>query len=110
MASFGLTEEQAREQGLDITVGKVQYGAVGAGTVYGDRTGVIKIVGDKQYGELVGGHIVGAKATELIQELVNAKLLEGGYPEVARIIHGHPTLSEGVMEAARAADGWLIHG
>jgi dihydrolipoamide dehydrogenase len=110
VASFGLTEEQAKEQGLDITVGKVQYGAVGAGTVYGDRTGVIKIIGDKQYGELVGGHIVGAKATELIQELVNAKLLEGGYPEVARIIHGHPTLSEGVMEAARAADGWLIHG
>jgi dihydrolipoamide dehydrogenase len=110
VASFGLTEEQAREQGLDITVGKVQYGAVGAGTVYGDRTGVIKIIGDKQYGELVGGHIVGAKATELIQELVNAKLLEGGYPEVARIIHGHPTLSVGVMEAARAADGWLIHG
>jgi dihydrolipoamide dehydrogenase len=110
VASFGLTEEQAREQGLDITIGKVQYGAVGAGTVYGDRTGVIKIIGDKQYGELVGGHIVGAKATELIQELVNAKLLEGGYPEVARIIHGHPTLSEGVMEAARAADGWLIHG
>ena len=61
-------------------------------------------------GELLGGHIVGAKATELIQELVNAKALEGGYPEVARIIHGHPTLSEGVMEAARAADGWLIHG
>jgi dihydrolipoamide dehydrogenase len=110
VASFGLTEEQAREQGLDVTVGKVQYGAVGAGTVYGDRGGVIKIVGDKRYGELVGGHIVGAKATELIQELVNAKLLEGGYPEVARIIHGHPTLSEGVMEAARAADGWLIHG
>src|SRR5262249_20191551 len=98
VASFGLTEEQAREKGIDVAVGKVQYGAVGAGTVYGDRAGVIKIVGDKRYGELVGGHIVGAKATELIQELVNAKLLEGGYPEVARIIHGHPTLSEGVME------------
>jgi dihydrolipoamide dehydrogenase len=110
VGSFGLTEEQAREQGYDVTVGKVQYGAVGAGTVYGDRTGVIKIVGDKKYGEMIGGHIVGTRATELIQELVNAKLLEGGYPEVARIIHGHPTLSEGVMEAARAADGWLIHG
>jgi dihydrolipoamide dehydrogenase len=110
VASFGLTEEQAREQGMDVVVGKVQYGAVGAGTVYGDRGGVIKIIGDKKYGELVGGHIVGAKATELIQELVNAKALEGGYSEVARIIHGHPTLSEGVMEAARAADGWLIHG
>jgi dihydrolipoamide dehydrogenase len=110
VASFGLTEEQAREAGHDVTVGKLQYGAVGAGTVYGDRQGLIKIVGDTRYGELLGGHIVGSKATELIQELVNAKLLEGGYPEVARIIHGHPTLSEGVMEAARAADGWLIHG
>jgi dihydrolipoamide dehydrogenase len=110
VASFGLTEAQAREAGHDVTVGKVQYGAVGAGTVYGDRTGLIKIVGDKRYGELLGAHICGAKATELIQELVNAKLLEGGYPEVARMIHGHPTLSEGVMEAARAADGWLIHG
>ncbi len=110
VASFGLTEEQARAQGYDVVVGKVQYGAVGAGTVYGDRQGLVKIVGDKQFGELLGGHIVGAKATELIQELVNAKVLEGGYPEVARIIHGHPTLSEALMEAARAADGWLIHG
>jgi dihydrolipoamide dehydrogenase len=110
VASFGLTEEQAREQGHDVVVGKVQYGAVGAGTVYGDRTGLVKLVGETKYGELLGGHIVGAKATEMIQELVNARSLEGGYPEVARIIHGHPTLSEAVMEAGRAADGWLIHG
>ena len=55
VASFGLTEEQAREQGMDVVVGKVQYGAVGAGTVYGDRGGLIKIIGDKKYGELVGG-------------------------------------------------------
>jgi dihydrolipoamide dehydrogenase len=110
VASFGLTEEQARENGNDVTVGKLQYGAVGAGTVYGDRTGLVKVVGDKHYGELLGGHIIGAKATELIQELVNIKVLEGGYPELGRIIHGHPTLSEAVMEAGRAADGWLIHG
>ena len=110
VASFGLTEAQAREQGYDVTVGKVQYGAVGAGTVYGDRTGLVKIVGDKQYGELLGGHIVGTRATELIQELVNVRALEGGYAEIGRIIHGHPTLSEAVMEAGRAADGWLIHG
>ncbi len=110
VASFGLTEAQAREAGHDVVVGKVQYGAVGAGTVYGDRTGLVKIVGEKRYGELLGGHIIGAKATELIQELVNARALEGGYPEVARLIHGHPTMSEAVMEAARAADGWLIHG
>jgi dihydrolipoamide dehydrogenase len=110
VASFGLTEAQAKEAGYAVVVGKVPYGAVGAGTVHGDRTGFVKIIGDRKYGELLGGHIVGAKATELIQELVNAKMLEGGYIEVARIIHGHPTLSEAVMEAARAADGWLIHG
>ncbi len=110
VASFGLTEAQAREQGYDVVVGKVPYGAVGAGTVYGDRTGLVKIVGEKRYGELLGGHIIGAKATELIQELVNARALEGGYPEIARLIHGHPTMAEAVMEAARAADGWLIHG
>ena len=91
-------------------VGKVPYGAVGGGTVYGDRTGMIKIVGESRYGELLGAHIVGSRSTELIQELVNVRVLEGGYPELARIIHGHPTLSEVVMEAARAADGWLIHG
>jgi dihydrolipoamide dehydrogenase len=110
VGSFGLTEQQAREQGMDVTVGKVNYGAVGAGAVYGDRGGMIKVIGDTQYGELVGGHIVGTRATELIQELVNARALEGGFSEVARIVHGHPTLSEAVMEAARAADGWLIHG
>ncbi len=110
VASFGLTEDQARQQDHDVVVGKVPYGAVGAGTVYGDRTGLVKIVGDRRYGELLGGHIVGAAATVLIQELVNVKALEGGFPEVARMVHGHPTLSEAVMEAARAADGWLVHG
>lgn len=110
IASFGLTEQQAKDAGHDVVVGKLQYGAVGAGTVYGDRTGLVKIVGETKYGELLGGHIIGAKATELIQELVNVRALEGGYAEVARMVHGHPTLSEAVMEAARAADGWLIHG
>jgi dihydrolipoamide dehydrogenase len=110
VGSFGLTEAQAREQGYDVVIGKVPYGAVGGGTVYGDRTGLVKLVGESKYGELLGGHIVGARATELIQELVNVRALEGGYAEVARTIHGHPTLSEAVMEAGRAADGWLIHG
>ncbi|MGD0981322.1 MAG: dihydrolipoyl dehydrogenase [Solirubrobacteraceae bacterium] len=110
VGSFGLTEAQARERGFDVVVGKVPYGAVGAGTVYGDRTGLVKVVGERRYGELLGGHIVGTRATELIQELVNVRSLEGGFSEVARIVHGHPTLSEAVMEAARDADGWLIHG
>jgi dihydrolipoamide dehydrogenase len=110
VGSFGLTEAQAREQGYDVVVGKVPYGAVGGGTVYGDRSGLVKLVGESKYGELLGGHIVGSRATELIQELVNVRALEGGFSEVARIVHGHPTLSEAVMEAGRAADGWLIHG
>ena len=110
VGSFGLTEAQAREQGYDVVVGKVPYGAVGGGTVYGDRTGLVKVVGESKYGELLGGHIVGSRATELIQELVNIRALEGGFAELGRIVHGHPTLSEAVMEAGRAADGWLIHG
>jgi dihydrolipoamide dehydrogenase len=110
VASFGMTEKEAKEAGHDVVVGKVPLGAVGAPIVYGDRTGIIKIVGDKKYGELLGGHIVSVKAADLIQELVNARDLEGGFPEVARIVHGHPTFAEAVMEAARAADGWLIHG
>ncbi len=110
VASFGLTEQQAKDAGHDVVVGKVPYGAVGGGTTYGDRTGLVKIVGETKYGELLGGHIIGSKSTEMIQELVNVRSLEGGYAEVARMVHGHPTLSEAVMEAARAADGWLIHG
>jgi dihydrolipoamide dehydrogenase len=110
VASFGLTEKQAREAGHDVVIGKIPMGAVGAGTVYGDRGGQIKIIGDKQYGELLGAHIVGVKAADMIQELVVARDLEGGYPEVARSVHAHPTFSEAVMEAARATDGWLIHG
>jgi dihydrolipoamide dehydrogenase len=110
VGSFGLTEAQAREQGYDVVIGKVPYGAVGGGIVYGDRSGLVKVVGESKYGELLGAHIVGSRATELIQELVNVRALEGGFAELARVIHGHPTLSEAVMEAGRAADGWLIHG
>jgi dihydrolipoamide dehydrogenase len=110
VASFGMTEAEAKDAGYDITVGKVPMGAVGAPTVYGDRGGMVKIIGDKKYGELLGGHIVSAKAADLIQELVVARDLEGGYTEIAHTIHPHPAFAEAVMEAARAADGWLIHG
>jgi dihydrolipoyl dehydrogenase len=110
VASFGLTEKEAREAGHDVVVGKVPMGAVGGPTVYGDRGGLIKIVGDAKYGELLGGHIVSVKAADLIEELVVAHDLEGGYAEVARTIHAHPSFAEAVMEAARATDGWLIHG
>src|SRR5215208_4809128 len=110
VASFGLTEKAAKEAGYDVVVGKVPMGAVGAPTVYGDRNGLVKIVGDKKYGELLGGHICSVKAADLIQELVNAHELEGGFHEVARTVHPHPAFAETVMEAARATDGWLIHG
>jgi dihydrolipoamide dehydrogenase len=110
VASFGMTEKEARDAGHDVVVGKVPIASVGAPTVYGERTGMIKVVGEKKYGELLGGHIVSSRAAELIQELVAAKELEGGFHEVARTVHAHPTFSEAVMEAARAADGWLIHG
>jgi dihydrolipoamide dehydrogenase len=109
VASFGLTEAQAKEQGLDVKVGKFQLGGVGAGTVYDDRAGIVKIIGDTKYGEIVGAHIVGNVACDMISELVNARELEGGYQDVARIIHPHPTISEAVPEAARAVDGWAIH-
>jgi dihydrolipoamide dehydrogenase len=110
VASFGMTEKQARDAGYDVVVGKVPMGAVGAPTVYGERTGMIKVVGDSRYGEILGAHMVGAKATDLIAELVVAHDLEGGFAEVARVVHAHPTFSEATMEAARATDGWLIHG
>lgn len=110
VASFGMTEAEARAAGHDVVVGKVPIGAVGAPTVYGDRAGLVKIVGDRRYGELLGAHVVSAKAAELIEELVVARELEGGYPELAKIVHPHPVFAEAVAEAARAADGWLIHG
>ena len=110
MSSFGLTENQARDQGYDVVVGMFPMAAVGAPTVYGERYGMIKFVGDRRYGGLLGGHMVGARASDMIAELVAAHALEGGFAEVARTIHPHPTFSEATMEAARATDGWLIHG
>jgi dihydrolipoamide dehydrogenase len=110
VASFGLTEAEARERGNDVVVGRFPYGGVGAPIVYGDRRGLVKVVGDSRYGELLGASVVGARATELIEELVVAKQLEAGFEEIARTIHPHPTFSEAIMEANRAASGWVIHG
>jgi dihydrolipoyl dehydrogenase len=110
VASFGLTEAEAVAEGsYDVVVGRFPMGGVGAATVYGDRKGMVKLVGDRKYGEILGAHVVGVRATEMIAELVVARDLEGGYAEVARSVHPHPTFSEAVMEAARAADGWVIH-
>jgi dihydrolipoamide dehydrogenase len=109
VASFGITEQEAKDKGLEVKVGKFQLGGVGAGTVYDDRAGIVKIIGDPTYGEIIGAHVVGNVACDMISELVNVRELEGGYQDLARIIHPHPTISEAVPEAARAVDGWAFH-
>ena len=109
VASVGMTEEQAKETGRQIKVGKFKLGGAGASVVYDDRAGLVKIVGDPEYGEILGAHIVGNIACDMIGEFVDVIALEGGYPELERIIHPHPTMSEAVLDAARAVDGWAIH-
>ncbi len=109
VASVGLTEAQAKEAGHEIKVGRFKLGGVGAGTVYDDRDGIVKIVADAKYGEILGAHVVGNRACDMIAELVDTMALEGGYQELARIVHAHPTISEAVLDAARAVDGWATH-
>jgi dihydrolipoamide dehydrogenase len=109
VASVGLTEAQAKEAGHDIKVGRFKLGGVGAAAVYDDRDGLVKIVADAEYGEILGAHVVGNRACDMISELVDTMALEGGYQELARIVHPHPTISEAVLDAARAVDGWAIH-
>ncbi len=109
VASVGLTEAAAKEAGHDVKVGKQKISGEGAGTVYDDKDGIVKLVVDAKYGEVLGAHIVGNRACDMIAELVAAMALEGGYQELARIVHPHPTVSEAVLDAARAVDGWAIH-
>jgi dihydrolipoamide dehydrogenase len=109
VASVGLTEAAAKEAGNDVKVGKFKLGGVGGATVYDDKEGLVKIVADAKYGEILGVHIVGNRACDMIAELVATMALEGGYQELARIVHPHPTISEAIFEAARAVDGWATH-
>ncbi|HET8947366.1 MAG TPA: dihydrolipoyl dehydrogenase [Candidatus Polarisedimenticolia bacterium] len=109
VASVGLTEAQAKEAGHEVKVGKMKLGGVGASVVYDDRDGIVKLVADGRYGEILGAHIVGNRACDMIAELVATKALEGGYQELARIVHPHPTISEAILDAARAVDGWATH-
>jgi dihydrolipoamide dehydrogenase len=109
VGSVGLTEAQAKEEGHDVKVGRFKLGGAGASAVYDDRDGLVKIVADSKYGEILGAHVVGNIACDMIPELVNTMALEGGYQELARIIHPHPTMSEAILDAARAVDGWATH-
>lgn len=109
VASVGLTEEQAREQGHDIQIGVFPFSANGRALTAGESEGFVKVIRDKKYSEVLGAHIVGPHATELIAEFVVGRHLETTVEEMDRAMHPHPTLSEAVGEAALAALGRALH-
>ena len=109
LASVGLTEDKAKESGREIKVGRFPFRPLGKAVAIGETEGMVKLVFDAQYGELLGGHILGSEATELIGELVVAKRLETTGVRLFHSVHAHPTLSEAIMEAAAAAYGEAIN-
>jgi dihydrolipoamide dehydrogenase len=109
VASVGLTEAKARDAGHDVVVGKFPFVALGRAQTYGNTDGLVKIVADRKYGEVLGVHIIGPSASDLIPEGVLALQLEATLEDVANTIHAHPTLGEGTMEAAMVALGLPVH-
>ncbi|HYO16015.1 MAG TPA: dihydrolipoyl dehydrogenase [Thermoanaerobaculia bacterium] len=109
VASVGLTEAKARERGYDVQTGKFPFSALGKARIIGKTEGFVKVVRDKKYDEVLGVHIIGAHATDMIAEACVALQMEGTDEELLRTMHAHPTLSEAVMEAAHMAHGQAIH-
>lgn len=109
IASVGLTEEKAKEEGYDVKIGRFSFQAVGKALVYGETDGFVKIVADAKTDDLLGVHIIGPHATDMISEAGLARVLDAAPWEVAMSIHPHPTLSEAIGEAALAVDGLEIH-
>ena len=109
IASVGLTEKQAKEQGYDIKVGKFPFSASGKASAAGTKDGFVKVIFDAKYGEWLGCHMIGAGVTDMIAEAVLGRKLETTGHEVLKAIHPHPTMSEAVMEAVAAAYGEVIH-
>lgn len=109
VGSVGLSEEEAEAQGLEFEVGKFPWVGNGRAVASGDTDGFIKVIRDKEYSEILGAHIVGPHATELIAEFVIGRHLESTVEELEKAMHPHPTLSEGVAEGALAALGRAIH-
>jgi dihydrolipoamide dehydrogenase len=109
VASFGLTEAQARERGHEVKVGRFPFQANGKALGLGDYAGWGKLVVDAKYGEILGGHLVGPEVTELLPELTLAQRMELTPAEISRNVHAHPTLSEVLMEMAHDAEGHAIH-
>lgn len=109
VASVGLTEARAREEGYDVKVGKFPFSASGKARILGETDGFVKIVAEKKYDEVLGVHIIGPHATELLAEACVAMQLETTADELGRTIHAHPTVSESVMEAAEGVHDLTIH-
>ncbi len=109
VASVGLTEAKAKELGYEIKIGKFPFMASGKAFAVGEREGFVKLIFDAKYGEILGGHIIGSEATELIAEVALARSLEATGHSIIKTVHAHPTLSESIMEAAANAYGEAIH-
>ncbi len=109
VASVGLTEQACKEQGLDYTVGKFPFQASGRALAAGEPEGFVKLIYGKEFGQLLGAHIIGGEATELIAEMGLAITMEATHEELENTIHAHPTLSEAIHEASTAAFGEAIH-
>lgn len=109
VASVGLTEQQARDAGYDLKVGRFPFSALGKAVAVAHTEGFVKVIAERDYGEIVGCHILGKGATELIAELGLARTLEATTSELGATVHAHPTMSEAVMEAAHAADGHALN-
>ena len=109
VASVGMTEEKAKELGYDIKIGRFPFSANGKALAIGESEGLVKLIFDAKYGEILGAHIIGSEATEMIAELCVAKTLESTYHEILKTVHAHPTLSEAVMEAAGEAYGEAVN-
>src|SRR2546425_683749 len=109
IASVGLTEAKAREEGYEVRVGKFPFSASGKARILGEEEGFVKIVSEKKYDEILGVHIIGPHATELIAEACVAMQLESTAEELGNTMHAHPTVSEAVMEAAEGVHGKTIH-
>jgi dihydrolipoamide dehydrogenase len=109
IGSVGLTEAQARERGYEVKVGRFPFTALGRAVLEGSTFGMVKIVGEARYDEVLGVHIIGPKATELIAEACTALGLEATSEELAHVIRAHPTLAEAMGEAAHAVQGQPLH-
>ncbi len=109
IASVGLTEQKAKEEGYEVKVGKFPFSASGKASAAGAKDGFIKVIFDAKYGEWLGAHMIGANVTEMIAEVVVARNLETTGHEIIKSVHPHPTMSEAVMEAAAAAYDEVIH-